>query len=159
MSTFCSIKMISLLFLQLILEGIKNGSKTRRPFQLAVFHVWHRVLLTDECTALTLWQRGATLTLPPTSALLGTAPQWCWGQDGSPNQLEGLPCIPIFPPTHQLGSSCSPCSQLGQGSDSCTISPLASDAVRQVRRTFCLIHLNHSAPLRRACRGCSNAGF
>lgn len=97
----------SLLFLQLILAAIKNGSKTCRVLQLAVLHVWHGVLFTDEHTALTLWQWGASLTSPPTSAPLGAAPQGCWGQDGSPNQLGGLPCTPTF---HPCPSSLPPTS-------------------------------------------------
>lgn len=154
--------MISLLFLQLILEVIKNGSKTCRVFQFVfsfcvsrltqgVVHWWQH---SPDPVA-----RGATRSHPYLAThlrsagdsfplMLGAA--WSWAQTSWGGSH------PIFPPTHQLGSSCSPCSQLGQGNDSCTVSPLASDAVRQVRQTFCLIH---SAQLRRAGRVCSNAGF
>lgn len=162
MSAFCSVQIISLLFLQLILEAIKNGSKACRVsklvFSSCVSHltggVAHWWVHSPDPVA-----RVAQGSHPPLVTLLGsagTASQWwCWGRlEQCPNPLGGS--IPIFPPTHQLGSSSSPCSRLGQGNDSWTFSPLAWDAVRQVRQTFCLVHLIHSALWRKACRVCSD---
>lgn len=134
----------------------------------SVFHIRPSALFADERTAPTLWrewQRWATLALSPASALLGTAPQWCSGQAGAvPKPAGGAP-IPVFPPTYQLGSSSSPCSRFCQGNDSCTFSPLALDAVGQVRPNLLFDSLNSpqlvfaQAWLRRVCRVCSNAEF
>lgn len=110
MSAFCSVQMISLPLLQLILEVIKNGSKTLKMpvrrveffslFSHSVFHIWHRLF------AVHWWvhspdpvARAAMRSHPHLGGRLGsasTAPQGCSGQAGA---VPKPPSPPSLPPT------------------------------------------------------------
>lgn len=166
MSTFCSIQTISLLFLQLILEVIENGSKTCRVSKL----VFSFCLTSDTgcCSLMSAqpWPCGTSGSEEP--PLPCHPPRLCQGQHpsaaGAGWSCAQTPWGAPFPssllPTSWAPPPVPAPSLARRRNDSCTFPPLAWAAAGQVRQTFCWVHLIHSAPLRRrACRVCSNAGF
>lgn len=124
----------------------------------SVFRIWRRALFPGECTALTLWHKEPPFPWhPPSSA--GDSTHWCSGQAGAVPKPAGFAPIPFCLPPTSWAPPPLPAPSLVRAVTHAHSPHFTSDAVRQVRQTFCLIHLIHSALLRMACRVCSNAEF